>query len=347
MGIRRVLVRTVATVAKESGALALWRRAAMQIDGLLHSTGSLRTMHRGGLVLLFHRISARSDPFRPGFDVGLFDWLCGFLRDNYTVLSLHEFERRRRAGQSLSRAVALTFDDGFLDNYELALPTLRYYDLPATLFVTTGSVGGLRSLWFSKLFHIVGQASPQRAAHLPAIAAAPIRLDNQLLRVQTLATLLERLAPLPPTERDELIDELARQLEVSDFSALQHEMVSWNQLREMDAAGFSAQPHTITHPLLTRVDDATLERELVEPKQAIEAELGRPADLLAYPRGRAGDFDQRVVDAVKRVGYYAAYNTVPAAVHHGSDPFRLPRVTFFAKTRPALALQIERLFYVG
>ena len=178
------------------------------------------------------------------------------------------------------------------------------------------------------------------------MADVSIALDDQLQRVETANTLLERLAPLPTSERDDLIDELAQQLDVSDFSVVEQEMVNWDQLREMDAAGFSAQPHTITHPLLTQIDDATLERELIEPKEVIESELGRPADLLAYPRGRATDFDQRVVDAARKAGYHAGYTTVPASVRQDSDPYRLPRVSVFAQTRPAVALQIERLFYV-
>lgn len=126
--------------------------------------------------------------------------------------------------------------------------------------------------------------------------------------------------------------------------------MTWDELREVAARGVEIGGHTVSHPHLTRVTDAELDRELGESKQRIEDELGRPARLLAYPYG---EHDARVHDAVRRAGYAAGFAQWPGSSIH--NPFALPRVSFYrgeslrratlktTRIGPVLASALERV----
>ena len=79
--------------------------------------------------------------------------------------------------------------------------------------------------------------------------------------------------------------------------------ITWQQAREMEAAGVEIASHTLTHPILTQVGEAQLDSELRESRLKLEAELRRPVDLFCYPNG---DGDARIRLAAKRAGYRAA-----------------------------------------
>jgi peptidoglycan/xylan/chitin deacetylase (PgdA/CDA1 family) len=106
------------------------------------------------------------------------------------------------------------------------------------------------------------------------------------------------------------------------------EPMGWDQLAELAAAGWEIGSHTATHPHLTRLGDAELDRELSVSRAVIEERLGRPCPTLAYPYG---DVDERVVAAARRAGYDAA-GALPSALA-GADPLRWPRIGIYHADR--------------
>src|ERR671921_486725 len=94
-------------------------------------------------ILIFHRVAAEPDPLFPHeMHARRFDETCGWLEDWFNVVALDEGARRLRAGTLPDRALAITFDDGYGDNHDVALPILRNRRFPATFFVATGYVDG-------------------------------------------------------------------------------------------------------------------------------------------------------------------------------------------------------------
>jgi peptidoglycan/xylan/chitin deacetylase (PgdA/CDA1 family) len=101
-------------------------------------------------------------------------------------------------------------------------------------------------------------------------------------------------------------------------------LADWGQMREMGAAGMMFGSHTLTHAHLTLCDDARLAAETADSKRLIEDMLGLQVRHFSYPYG---EFDERVVDAVREAGYATACTTVKKAVRPGANPLRLPRLT--------------------
>ena len=291
---------------------------------------------------MFHRIVETRSPFRPGYNQSDFDWLCAHLSSNYHVIDLEEFEERREKDQLSPNAVALTFDDGYGDNYDLAFPILSKYRLPATVFVTTGTVDGKSYLWTSKLSWILEHGN---IGDPYGVLGVPISLETEHARLTTLRRLTERLKRVGTQEREQTIDKLEHDLGIADYSGLASDTLTWKQLREMDAQGFRSGAHTVNHTVLSKLTAKELDRELGDSKSELESRLGRPITTFAYPNGLRTDYDERAIHALIRHGYRSAYTTTYGCNTVASAPFELRRVSVYGETHGAIAVQLERFFY--
>lgn len=336
--------RRAAGMLLRTGGLSLWRLAASQLDRLVMASGLAERLQRGGLVYMYHQVTDRPNPFRPCVHVRELEWFCRYLSRHFEVISLDEMERRRTTGRSLARAVSLTFDDGYTDNLELALPILQRYQLPATIFITTGTVGGKSLLWSSRIAYLMEHGQ------LPAgqtVQACGETVDLRTLqqRVETLELLFERLKRIDELEREETIARLQEQLGVPDYSGLEGDTLTWDQIRQLDAADFRAGGHTVTHPILSMIPDQQLQREIFECKEELEGQLGHRVEHFAYPNGTPLDYDQRSMEMLRRAGWSTSYTFIYGANTSSTDAMQLRRVSAYGDTFAELALQMERFPY--
>lgn len=294
--------------------------------------------------MVFHRLCETANPFRPGTLVEDFDRICRHLKEHYQVLSLEELELRRCSRQPSPSAVAITFDDGYADNYHLALPILRRYNLPATVFITTGCMEGKNILWTSRLAWILEYG--QLPANPLIIRHSTLAVNTPQERLHTLGELKEQLKQLDQAEREEIISQIAEAMQVDDLSLLKKEMLTWDQLAEMDAAGFVAGAHTINHPILARESPAQIRVELSGSREELESRLKHRVDFFAYPNGGPNDFNGEVAEAVRRAGYRLACSMIFGANTFATDAYWLRRVSIYAENFPEIALQLERFFYL-
>jgi peptidoglycan/xylan/chitin deacetylase (PgdA/CDA1 family) len=228
------------------------------------------------------------------------------LRRHFTVLPLDELAERARRRDLPRNGVAITFDDGYRDNYTNAFPVLRQLGLPATIFLTTDALdrGGL--LWHDRVFD---------AFH---------RSRNPEAR-STFVSELGRLRRVSPAERDRRIETLLEELGVEPNGASGWEKLTWPEAREMASEGISFGAHTIDHPILTHVSPDEARRQIRESKQRIERELGSTITMFAYPNGGPSDFDPSTERLVKEEGFSLAVTTVAGANDESTNPFALRR----------------------
>lgn len=339
-----MLKNAIASVLVRTKALSAFRRGASALDGFLKRTAVRPAWERGGLIFMFHGVADEPSPFRIAASRASFEQFCRIAAEDYDVLPLAELENRRRAGTLPARAIAITFDDGWADNHDVVWPLLREHGLPATLFVTTGTVGGERLMWFHRLAHIFETARPEE---LPVcVGPWAFTLDTEGERAASVGRVAADLKKMGTAEREERMAQLAEALGVTDFSPLAREMLTWDQIRAMDAGGFSVQPHTVTHPILSTDPIEAAAREIAESREILGEKLGHSVDLFAYPNGKSEDLTEDVVRAVERAGFRAAFTAEFGAASPSNDPYRVPRVTVYAGSPASMSLQVERFFYM-
>jgi len=256
-------------------------------------------------VLAYHKVSADPHPFFAPVHPAIFDQQMKFLSRCYRVMSLLEIVERSRRGDIPEGAVAITFDDGYRDNYEYAFPILRKHRVGATIFVSTGAIETGELLWHDRVFDAFRYATVEHALSLKPVLAKAKELYGEG-RLRFVEKIEEALKPsLQETAKDR--------------------MLTWNQIHQMHAAGIDFGSHTVSHTILTRMPRHEMIRELCESKEQISAHLGTPISSFAYPNGHAGDYNAEVQAVLQDAGYVCAVTSEFGLNHVFSNPFELRR----------------------
>lgn len=295
-------------------------------------------------ILIFHRVLSEPDQLFPGeVDRRRFDELMGWIAEWFNVLSLEEAVARLKRGQLPARAAAITFDDGYADNWLNAVPILQRHRLHATFFIATGFLDGGR-MWNDTLIESV------RGATVPRLDLGWVGLgDTSIATVESKQSLLGRLIPaikhMAPEQR---ADAVARIAEASRATLPDDLMLSTAQLCALRAAGMGVGAHTVTHPILARLDPASARREIAQSRAVLEDRLGERIGLFAYPNGKLGqDYLPEHVAMVRELGFDAAVSTNWGASGTGSDEFQLQRFTPWDRTRSRFGFRFLRNLQAG
>ena len=276
-------------------------------------------------VLILHRVRPAIDPLFPDeVHADRFDRLCAWISGWFNVLPLDQAVERLRGGTLPARALAITFDDGYADNHDTALPILQRHGLCATVFIATGFIGGGR-MWNDTVIESV-RRSALPVLDLQGTAAAALgclTLGSMVQRRVAIEQIIGSVKYLAAAERDAWVQAVA---ERSSATLPDNLMMSATQIRAMHRAGMQIGAHTVSHPILARLPHAAAAREIADSKQALEALLGEPVPLFAYPNGRpADDYTDDSVDIVRRLGFRAAVTTARGAAHGRTDLLQIPR----------------------
>lgn len=290
-------------------------------------------------VLIFHRVLPRPDPLFPGeVDAAQFDAMLGWLRCWFNVLPLDEAAARLKAGTLPARAAAISFDDGYADNHDVALPLLQKHGLSATFFIATGFLGGGRMFNDS----VIEAVRRCRLAELDASALGLGRhaLGDLAQRQSAIQQLIRGIKYLEIGERQQITERIAEAAQVELPTDL---MMQPDQVRALRAAGMQIGAHTVRHPILARLDADTAAREISESRRALENLLGERVGLFAYPNGKPGsDYLPAQARLVESLGFDAAVSTAWGAARRGCDPFQIPRFTPWDRSRVRFGLRLAR-----
>lgn len=297
-------------------------------------------------VLIFHRVLREVDPLFPDeVDAARFDELLGWLKSWFNVLPLDAAIRQLHDGRLPARAAALSFDDGYADNHDVALPLLRRHGLPCSFFIATGFLDGGR-MWNDTLIESV------RLSKLPTLDLRGLvdgrgedlgrhALGDTADRRAALGRLIERVKYLPPEPREVCVDAIAARAEVTPPDDL---MMSSAQVRSLRAAGMQIGAHTVNHPILATLDEQRAADEISRSRDALQGLLGERVSMFAYPNGKPGtdylpEMHPRIVS---ELGFDSAVSTRWAAARRGDDVFQIPRFTPWDRSRVKFGLRLAR-----
>lgn len=293
------------------------------------------------LVFIFHRVLAQSDPLLPAEPTGAqFDWMMRLCARNFNVLPFGRAVALLNRGELPAASACITFDDGYRDNFSVALPILRRYGLPATFFISTGFLDQGR-MWNDDIIEAV-RSWPGGRADWSDLGLDRHDLLTAPQRLGAIAAVLGRLRYFPHAQRQATAREIARRAGVDDRSDL---MMTADEVRAIRFAGMEVGAHTHTHPILSSLDDGDACAEIVRGKRELETILSAPVDVFAYPNGNPlRDLAAAHVEMVRKAGFVAAATTQSGVGRANTDPLLMPRFTPWDRTpgrfatRCALAL---------
>jgi peptidoglycan/xylan/chitin deacetylase (PgdA/CDA1 family) len=287
------------------------------------------------LILMYHRIAdTQIDPWELAVSPPRFEEHLDLIRRTRHPLALNDFIRRLTAGTLPPNAVALTFDDGYVDNFIAGKPRLAEADVPATVFLTTGYLDRLEPFWWDELASLILCESPSSVFEVVLggktmffdFSSSSQDRESEVLkrRRAALQAIWQSLRVFEDEERRSVMAKVRSDFNVRDHPANLGRAMTDSEVRALMADGLvTIGAHTVTHPVLSAVGAAACRREITVSKWACEALVGVPIAAFAYPYG---DFDAQAREAVKAAGFKFACSTQPGPAGAASDTFALPRI---------------------
>jgi peptidoglycan/xylan/chitin deacetylase (PgdA/CDA1 family)/CelD/BcsL family acetyltransferase involved in cellulose biosynthesis len=326
-----------------SGALAVSRWLSRSYDVTRSSPLLLRKRETPKFAILsYHRVGTEGVPLYCRLDQRLFDEQMKYVRANYPVISMSQMYSELSCPSGKTIGVVVTFDDGYLGTYTEAFPVLKKYGIPATVYLLAGSIENGCVEWYDRIFLALQQFSESK---LDLLLDRPRRfeLNSAAARMQAAERIVSFLRTAPETKRVEICRCLEDQVQLPE-QALEGRMMTWQQIREMQAAGMSFGAHTMSHRVLSRLAPEELRYELSASKALIEERIGNEAADFAYPFGKRADYGE-VAQNLQRFGYRTAVTSEAGAVTPESSCYELRRMpTGGDESMAHFALKLNALF---
>ena len=307
---------------------------------MFHFIGNLLSPDgkRGKLsILIYHRARATPDPiFSDEIDAATFERHMALLAAEFNVLPLGEACARLARGGLPARSVCITFDDGYADNEQTALPILKRFGLHATFFVATGFIDG--GIMFNDGVIEAVRRAPAGTYDLSRLNLGRYSLGDHASRRAAIDALLAQIKYRTLRERNALVEDLA---EVMQTALPNNLMMVATQIKRLHDEGMEIGGHTVNHPILSVLDEQQARAEIIGGKQRLEEITGTPVTLFAYPNGKPGrDYGPRDVELVKKAGFTAAVSTLGGVASLSSNIFQLPRFGPWDKSPRQLGVRL-------
>lgn len=289
---------------------------------------------------MYHRVLERPDPLQAEIHLAkVMDVQFRTLKQFFNVLPLDEAAEMLAQGKLPPRAVSITFDDGYRDNHDLALPLLKRHGLSATFYVTSGYLNG------GLIFHDVLVETIRHAAtgHLDLGIDGVDRLSitDTASRVRAIGCLMGVMKYLPPQQRQQLSTRLIDALADKAPRAL---MMNDEHVRELARNGMGIGGHTTHHVILSKLTVDAARDEINTNRDALSSLIDKPLTSFAYPNGKPGiDYDADHVALVREAGYRNAVSTRSAVGTRRASLHELPRFVLNETTSIGVILRMLRM----
>lgn len=279
-----------------------------------------------GAVLVYHRVARlASDPFGQAVTPETFERQLHILRQFGTLVNAEALVARLGRGEPVERMIAVTFDDGYVDNLTTAAPIAARLGVSLTVFVAVEPVVSGTPFWWDVLSACVLQTESRSDTlvvdgRVFSLGSGTERADalqelHAMLRGATAARRATLMRELEAHLGRPVLDDASRPMTIEELRALASQ------------ARVTIGAHTMTHPSLAALADEEQLAEMSESRLALERLLDLPVRLLAYPFGKPDNVSDRTRALAAEAGYEAAFTTIPRPMHAGVDRFAIPRLT--------------------
>lgn len=261
-------------------------------------------------IFMYHRIESREDG--QGLSASQFRRHVAIIKDHFQPMTLSDLLSAKERGEVPPNAVVVTFDDGYADFAEAAFPILKEAEVPVTLFITTGFVNGDTWLWPDQIRYAIFNSQK----HQLKFPALDLTFDIKSRPTEAWSAIADYCLTISNEKKLDLIVDIFKKLEVPFPVRIPDEYspVSWLQVNKMIEEGLDIGSHSITHPVLTKLNAEQLFEELKNSKNTIQQQTGKSVDVFCYPNGTTDDFDVAVKSLLAEIGYKYAVCAFPGKV---------------------------------
>ena len=252
-----------------------------------------------------------------------------WIRDNSNILSMEQVVRIGQTGSSWPEpAVAVTFDDGFRNNLEIAAPCLQEYQIPATFYVCPGVIDSSIPFWVDQVEDCLNRTKA-RVLEIGLADLYSFELSGQGDRIKACEIIKNYCKQVEAAERERVLEELKEKsgIEPSRDSAANYEVLGWSELRELSQDPlFTIGGHSWSHGILSCMSNNELEQDIEKTLKKLKTELGKEILHFSYPEGQAEHYNERVIRTLRACGVSGAPSAIDGVNGVDEDLFHLRRI---------------------
>jgi peptidoglycan/xylan/chitin deacetylase (PgdA/CDA1 family) len=339
---------TLGSGLHHSGALSILRALSRRYEFAPTGDGKAHRLRRAKrakfAILCYHRVGIGGIPFFSELLPELFEAQVRYLRRFFRILSLDDLCEEMQSGHGTDNGVAVTFDDGYADLFTHAMPVLKTYKIPATIYLPVASIETGEVPWYDRIF-LALQVYPGKEFEIFLSGPQKLRLDSTGARLRAAAEIIQYLRTVPDASRRERCQDIEKTVSLPG-NELKDRMLNWNQVRTMYRSGVSFGSHTMTHPVVSQLTVSQMESELEESKTLLEQRLSNTVRHFAFPFGKPEDCGTNTSSVLNRLGYRSASTTVEGLNWEGDDLFELRRTQIVNEASISMfACKLNQLFF--
>jgi peptidoglycan/xylan/chitin deacetylase (PgdA/CDA1 family) len=286
------------------------------------------------LILAYHGITKRKFRIQPWtlLPQERFEQQIKFIKEKYNIITLKQAVAGITNGNRLPENPAVvTFDDGYKNNFTLALPILQKFGVPATIFLTAGYIGSKEILPLDEVYLVITHSKKRSPITLLEIGLGPLFFDSEEALFESYLRTVHILKGFRAEKQKKYITLLKETLDsnherkdvVEEFLLLSKEEVT----TLLGTGLIDIGAHTVSHEILTNISLEEAENEIVESKDIIEKYFGGEINLFAYPNGTESDYNDEHVEYLKRNEFVCSVATVSKLNGVEDDRYRLGRMS--------------------
>ncbi|MEX8505792.1 polysaccharide deacetylase family protein [Leptothrix ochracea] len=291
-------------------------------------------------ILMYHRVLAQPDPLQPEVpDAAWVNMQLALFAQSFNVLPLPEAVQLMRENRLPPRAMCLTFDDGYRDNHDVALPLLRSHNIRATVFVASGFLGDGRI--FNDTVVEAVRRLPSGTVDLRFAGMGIHPVGDFASRRALMGPLTQNIKYQKPEERAESCRRLQ---DLADSPLPDDLMMRPEHVQALHRQGIDIGGHTVNHPILALLDDVQARHEIEANRAYLRDLTGETPRTFAFPNGKPNrDYTKAQAQLVRQAGYEAAVSTAYGIANASQDLFELPRFVAIERTPLRMGARMLRV----
>lgn len=305
-----------------------WLKTAILRSSILSHAS--RFAPPGAVILMYHSIVEQ--PNLTEHILGVSQARASFeahmetIARHYSPVTVGDIAQFAQSGRKLPpRAVAVTFDDGFADNAEVALPILNRYGIPATFYIMVDAVTNGTLPWYCRLRFAFNSTSKPEWRDMQCNRNYQLASPEQ--RKAALIAAWENSARMTGSIQEEFVRGVEESLDIEPVNGQQKFMLNWEQVRSLRKAGHTIGAHTLSHPNLAHVSGNEARLEITSSKTRLEKEMSEPIEHFSYPHPALNpQWSRQTLEFTREAGFKSAVLTTCGPVRNGDEPLALKRI---------------------
>lgn len=278
------------------------------------------------LCLLYHRVCCLEDDiYNITVSVDNFEEQIKYLSENYQIVRFEE-----DWDEISGKAIAITFDDGYADNYQNALPILEKYKVPATVFIATGSIGKDEEFWYDELERLLttGDLRNEYFKLIDPVYEYRWETKTKEQRLEVALTLRWLLRKDPSLNRRESwFRQLRDWAQLGETGRYENLPLNEQQLRELGNSPYiTVGGHTVTHRSLGALTKEEQKGEIEQSILYLEKVIDKKIEVFSYPFGQQADYTENTIELLKEYGIKKAATTEARCAESENCLFKIPRL---------------------